>query len=63
MTFMKRYYYTFGSEKRYQGIKILEFNTPLFRFKWFTDCGDWFIYIITKSETVYRFGSAGYMKF
>jgi hypothetical protein len=44
----------------YLSIKILRFS-----FKWFLDCGDWFIYITwrKKKEVVgYRFSSAGNMK-
>lgn len=47
------------------GWDILWFRTWHFHFKWFTDCGDWFIYLEwrTKKETWYiRFSSAGFMK-
>jgi hypothetical protein len=32
---------------------------PLFQFRWFTDCGDWFLYIHICKYYV-RFSSAGF---
>lgn len=42
MNILKKYYTNSGS---YQGINILSFKIFKFQFKWFTDCGSWFIYI------------------
>ena len=48
-----------------EGIDILWFRTWHFTFKWFTDYGEWFVYLswITKKTVNYlRFSSAGFMK-
>ncbi len=45
----------------YQGIYILYLITKLFQFRWFTDCGEWFLYIHLGKKW-WRFSGAGYMK-
>ena len=58
---MKKYYPCF-SDIEPQGIEIIMFGTPVFKFKWFTDCGEWFIYLIFgKSGKYIRFSSVGTM--
>lgn len=47
------------------GIDILWFSIDKFNFRWFTDCGEWFIYIELEDDKKikgYRFSSAGNMK-
>lgn len=47
-------------KKNNEGLDIITFRTKLFQFRWFTDCGYWFIYIYLGSR-YYRFGSAGFL--
>lgn len=62
MKILERYYYKdIPSKKNEQGIIILSFKIKNFSFKWFTDCGDWFIFLISKNNYV-RFSSSGFMK-
>ncbi len=53
-------YYTDGRQD-YQGIYILWFDWKIFKFRWFTDCGEWFIYIYFGKYRWIRFSGAGYM--
>lgn len=47
--------------KKYEnGIKILIFRSRLFQFRWFTDCGYWFIYVHF-AKRYYRFSNAGFL--
>ena len=44
---------------------ILWFSIGKFAFRWFTDCGEWFVYIELEQDKKikgYRFSSAGNMK-
>ena len=43
---MKKYYFMEDKAKSYQGTEIIMLCTPLIKFKWFTDCGDWFVYFV-----------------
>lgn len=58
LSIMEKYY---TSNDSYQGLLILILVTRLFKFRWFTDCGEWFIYIEFGKRWV-RFSSAGFMK-
>jgi hypothetical protein len=58
VSLFKKYYTHSG---QYQGIEIIMFETELFKFKWFTDCGEWFLYIHWFQKWI-RFGSAGFIK-
>lgn len=41
--------------ERYEcGMYILFFRIGRFQFKWFTDCGEWFIYLIWNGKKFYR---------
>lgn len=49
----------------FYGWDILEFKIGRFEFRWFTDCGEWFLYIewdFGEEVKGYRFSSAGYLK-
>ena len=62
MKFLQKYY---DDGKTYQGTHILMFNFYKLKFDWFTDCGDWFLYLYWygKENIKYiRFSSAGFMK-
>jgi len=52
-------YYTI--HEGYQGIDFIIFKTKWFQFKWFTDYGEWFVYIYLGKRWV-RFSSCGFMK-
>lgn len=58
MKLLEKYY---TNSNIYQGLYILVFRIKLISFSWFTDCGDWFVYI-TLGKRWYRFSSAGFMK-
>ena len=58
MKLFKKYY---TSHDVYQGTYILVFRTKLVSLSWFTDCGEWFIYITIGKRWV-RFSSCGFMK-
>lgn len=60
MKILEKYYYHHAGEEFYQGIIIFELKIGKFTFRWFTDCGDWFIYLQRKSKW-WQFSSAGYM--
>lgn len=63
LTLFKKYYTIYDSSK-VQGWELIIFITKYFQFKWFTDCGEWFIYIIVgKDKKWWRFSSAGFMKY
>ena len=48
--------------KKYQnGIYILKFKIFKFKLDWFTDCGDWFLYLYF-GKNYLRFSSAGFLK-
>ena len=55
----KPYFTTFS--KKYQGTYIFEIISKPFQFRWFTDCGEWFIYIHLGNHWL-RFSSVGYMR-
>ena len=55
MKILKKYYTVGGS---YQGINILSFKILKFKFKWFTDCGSWFIYMYFGKSFI-RFSDCG----
>ena len=58
----EKYYTHYPHEyKNYQGTHILNLVTKPFQFRWFTDCGEWFLYIHL-GERWWRFSGAGYMK-
>lgn len=58
-SFMKKYYFM-DNKSSYQGSEILMLYTPIFQIKWFTDCGDWFVYLVFgKSKKWIRFSSCG----
>lgn len=62
MKILEKYYFEnqFG-QKTYQGTYFLQFKvSKYFFFNWFTDCGDWFIYIYI-IKMWFRFGSCGYL--
>lgn len=49
----------------FYGWDILWFKIGKFEFRWFTDCGEWFIYIEWDDGIRvkgHRFSSAGYLK-
>jgi hypothetical protein len=46
--------------KNEDGTDILIFKSKLFQFRWFTDCGYWFIYIHIKNR-YFRFSNAGFL--
>lgn len=63
--FLSRDYCEFGEERIAIGWDILWLTIKNFTFRWFTDCGEWFIYLEHEKDgtTKYvRFSSAGYMK-
>lgn len=43
------------------GTHFINLKVGKFKLHWFTDCGDWFIYIGRKR--IVRFSSAGFMTF
>jgi hypothetical protein len=47
-------------KKNDDGLDIIIFRSKLFQFRWFTDCGYWFIYIHI-GKRYYRFSNAGYL--
>lgn len=52
-------------QKDLDGIDILWFKIGKFSFRWFTDCGEWFIYLEwDKGDRIvgYRLSSAGNIK-
>lgn len=51
-------YYT---NNKFQGWYLIIFRSKLFQFRWFTDCGDWFLYIHL-GRKYWRFSSAGFLK-
>lgn len=62
MKVFQKYYDSGGT---YQGTYILMFKVRKFRLDWFTDCGDWFLYLYwfrKESAKYVRFSSAGFMK-
>jgi len=54
----KKFYTHYG---KYQGFDFIIFRTKPFQFKWFTDCGEWFVYIYFGKRWV-RFSSCGFLK-
>jgi hypothetical protein len=40
---------------------FISFRSKPFQFRWFMDCGEWFIYIHI-GKRYWRFSSAGYLK-
>lgn len=54
-------YYTDTASQSYQGTYIFMLDINKFRFSWFTDCGEWFIYIHIGSKW-WRFSSCGFIK-
>jgi hypothetical protein len=60
---LNKKYYTWPGKCQddYQGTYYLIFMTKPFSLKWFTDCGEWFVYIHI-GKRWWRFSSAGYMK-
>lgn len=56
-------YYTGGDHHQniYQGTYIFHLVANYFQFRWFTDCGEWFLYIHL-GKRWWRFSGAGYMK-
>ena len=63
--FLQPDYFDDGITKEIIGWDILWFRTWHFFFRWFTDCGDWFVYLewrTRKAEYYMRFSSAGFMK-
>ena len=54
-------YYTDTKKTDYQGTYILMFQIKKFKFNWFTDFGEWFIYVYW-DKTWMRFSSIGYSK-
>lgn len=75
MKFLERYYIS-DDPNRLQGIHFLCFKIDFFRwerrfkFDWFTDCGEWFVYfrwyrymtLFNSLVTEVRFSGAGYLK-
>ena len=62
MKLFKKYYAEHGG---YEGFDFIIFRGKHFSFRWFTDCGEWFIYICFEDKNKvrgYRFSSAGNMK-
>lgn len=60
----ERYYINFDDEKTlpfFQGWYLIWLVTKHFQFKWFTEFGEWFLYIHL-GRRWWRFSSAGYMK-
>ena len=63
--FINRYYTLIDDNYEMEGWDILRFRTWHFFFDWFTDCGEWFIYLKWQwEETVWfaRFSGVGFMK-
>jgi hypothetical protein len=58
LLFCKKYYTPTGS---CQGVDILIIRGKRFKIQWFTDCGEWFIYV-TLGRKFYRFSGAGFLK-
>jgi hypothetical protein len=54
---LKKYYTSLGD---YQGFDFILFNTKYFKFNWFTDCGEWFVYIYF-GKRYFRFSGAGFL--
>lgn len=54
----KKYYTTYSKSLR--GTYKLIISTKLFKFRWFTDCGHWFLYIHLGKKWC-RFSDQGYM--
>jgi hypothetical protein len=44
-----------------QGTYVFHLVSKYFQFRWFTDCGEWFIYIHIGKKWC-RFSGAGFMK-
>lgn len=45
--------------------RFLKIECELFRFDWFKECGNWFIYVYygkDKPQKWFRFSNAGFMK-
>ena len=55
------YFDRLNGYRDYQGTHIFQFITKPFQFRWFTDCGEWFLYIHLGKKW-WRFSGAGYMK-
>jgi hypothetical protein len=47
-------------KKHEEGLDVIIFKSKLFQFRWFTDCGYWFIYIHI-GKRYYRFSNAGFL--
>jgi nuclear transport factor 2 (NTF2) superfamily protein len=57
----KKYYYERqNGEKVFQGWTIFVLRIKRFAFRWFTDCGEWFIYLEMGKRNI-RFSSCGYL--
>jgi hypothetical protein len=60
--FIEKYYFqNKGGINEFQGCYIFWLITKPFQFRWFTDCGDWFIYIHL-GKYYWRLGRAGIMR-
>ena len=62
---LKKFY---TNKDSYQGTNVLQFEVWRLSFHWFTDCGDWFIYLRWNIPSFHcvevkeiRFSSAGFM--
>lgn len=56
------YYFKHPYEhKNFQGTYIFHLVTDHFQFRWFTDCGEWFLYI-NLGKRWWRFSGAGFLK-
>jgi hypothetical protein len=59
--FQPYYFYCHEGFRDYQGMYIFHLVTNYCQFRWFTDCGEWFLYIHI-GKRWWRFSGAGYMK-
>jgi len=63
LTLFEKYYikeFKEDDKENFQGWRFIYFISKPFRFRWFTDCGDWFLYIHC-GKRYWRFSSAGYV--
>ncbi len=58
MTILKKYYDVDGT---YKGINIMTFDLFQLSFSWFTNCGNWFVYVFFRNGWR-RFSNCGYIK-
>jgi len=54
-------YYTNEDINHPQGWYILMIICKLFKIRWFTDCGEWFLYLVL-GKRYWRFSSVGFTK-